>query len=162
MINKESVENLMKQCQSGFGGATALDNAHGCLAECYGVLGALLSEREELLAQIPKDRTPKQSSSRWLYLEALAKSLNDAGIDRVKLLETLRKTPQVDVPNDKESLYLEYWRPIQKSMYPEAKRPNTKQISMIYETMNRHTIKTFSIGIPWPDKFGQSFSGGFK
>ena len=157
MISRDAGENLMKQLQRGFGGPTALENAHICMAECYGVIGALLNERDELLKQIPKDRTDKQNSSRWVYLDLLATALNDAGYDRVKVLQTLRKTPTVDVPNSKDALYSEYWQAIQKAMFPDKKRLSTTEISQVYEAMNRHTIKTFSIGIPWPDKFGRAF-----
>lgn len=44
----EKVEALMKRCQVGVGGRHALDKAHGILAECYGMLGALVQERDEL------------------------------------------------------------------------------------------------------------------
>ena len=159
MISRDAAEKLMKQIQRGFGGSTALDQAHCCLAECYGVLGALLNERDELLRQIPRDRTDKQNSSRWLYLDMLSNALNDAGYDRVKVLQKLRKTSQVDVPNSKDALYSEYWQAIQKAMFPEKKRLNTMEISQVYEVMNRHTIKTFSIGMPWPDRFGRAFQG---
>lgn len=156
MISEGSVERLMAKCQTGFGGHTALDQAHSCLAECYGVLGALLNERDALIAQMPKDRTEKQNNSRWHYLTALAQQLNDSGMDQVGVLKTLKKEPRVDIPNTRESLYVVYWRAVQVSMYPDKKRLSTAEISKVYEVMNRHTIKTFSIGIPWPQKFGQT------
>ncbi len=63
-ISREEVESLMSQCQIGFGGHNALDNAHACLAECHSVLGLLLQEREDLLKKIPKASTGKWTMTR--------------------------------------------------------------------------------------------------
>ena len=50
MITIEEVERLMKRCQIGVGGRrNAIDTANNIMAECYGTLGALLKERNELL-----------------------------------------------------------------------------------------------------------------
>ena len=48
------VERLMKACQMGVGGHGALDRAHNVMAECYGKLGALVAERDELLREIAR------------------------------------------------------------------------------------------------------------
>ena len=48
-LTTKAVESLMKRCQNGAGGPNALDEVHGILAECYGVLGALVQERDQLL-----------------------------------------------------------------------------------------------------------------
>ena len=42
------VAELMKRCQRGVGGRNALDEAHDIMAECYGTLGRLESERDAL------------------------------------------------------------------------------------------------------------------
>jgi len=44
------VERLMKRCRIGVGGRRALDEAHDIMAECYGTLGALQHEVEQLRA----------------------------------------------------------------------------------------------------------------
>ena len=41
----------MKRCQRGVGGRNALDEAHDIMAECYGTLGRLESERAALEAE---------------------------------------------------------------------------------------------------------------
>lgn len=56
MIDSRAVEALMKRCQIGVGGRDALDRAHDIMAECYGTLGAMLSERDALIAKIGQDR----------------------------------------------------------------------------------------------------------
>ena len=48
-IATKAVEALMKRCQNGAGGRNALDEAHAIIAECYGVLGALVQQRDQLL-----------------------------------------------------------------------------------------------------------------
>jgi len=48
-ISTIQVEKLMKRCQIGVGGKNALDTAHEIMAECYGTLGALASERDQLI-----------------------------------------------------------------------------------------------------------------
>ena len=45
---RADVEALMKRCQIGVCGRSALDNAHSIMAECYGALGALMLEIERL------------------------------------------------------------------------------------------------------------------
>ena len=45
---RADVEALMKRCQIGVCGRSALDNAHSIMAECYGMLGALMLEIERL------------------------------------------------------------------------------------------------------------------
>lgn len=63
-VSTKEVERLMKQCQIGFGGYSALNDAHNCLAECYGTLGALVNERDLLLTKVPKTESGKWGMSR--------------------------------------------------------------------------------------------------
>ena len=49
---RTDVEALMKRCQIGVGGLSALDNAHDIMAECYGTLGALMLESDRLRSQV--------------------------------------------------------------------------------------------------------------
>jgi hypothetical protein len=49
VVTTDKVGRLMKRCQYGVGGRNALDDAHSILAECYGTLGALVQQRDELL-----------------------------------------------------------------------------------------------------------------
>ncbi len=48
-INTKDAEKLMKRCQVGVGGRNALEEAHNIMAECYGIIGALVCERDRLL-----------------------------------------------------------------------------------------------------------------
>lgn len=47
-VTRVEVDALMKRCQTGVGGKQALNNAHSIMAECYGTLGALMTQVETL------------------------------------------------------------------------------------------------------------------
>lgn len=55
-IKTKDIERLMKQCQIGVGGKDALNKAHNIMADCYGTLGALARERDQLQAELSKYR----------------------------------------------------------------------------------------------------------
>ncbi len=47
--DKNSIEDLMKECQRGVAGkGPAIEAANNLLAECYGLLGKLAAENEAL------------------------------------------------------------------------------------------------------------------
>jgi hypothetical protein len=48
-IKTEDAEMLMKRCQIGVVGQGAIDKAHDIIADCYGVIGSLVLERDDLL-----------------------------------------------------------------------------------------------------------------
>ena len=48
VLKRADVEALMKRCQIGVVGRSALENAHSIMADCYGTLGALMLEIERL------------------------------------------------------------------------------------------------------------------
>jgi hypothetical protein len=50
-ITTERAQKLMKRCQIGVGGRNALDEAHDIMAECFGVIVALVAERDALIAE---------------------------------------------------------------------------------------------------------------
>ena len=56
------VSELMKRCQRGVGGRNALDEAHDIMAECYGTLGKLESERDALAAENARLRAELEQS----------------------------------------------------------------------------------------------------
>lgn len=44
----DDVLQLMKRCQRGCGGRTALEDAHSIMVDCYGMLGRLAQENARL------------------------------------------------------------------------------------------------------------------
>jgi len=59
IIGPQSMDilRLMKRCQAGVGGRGALDAAHDIMAECYGMLGALMQVRDTLAEHVIADCT---------------------------------------------------------------------------------------------------------
>ena len=53
IVKTEYAMRLMKRCQIGVGGRNALEEAHSIMADCYGTIGSLVSERDELLNSMP-------------------------------------------------------------------------------------------------------------
>ena len=123
--------------------------------EANALIVELWNEVERLRALVPEDRTEKQSSSRWLYLDAIAKQLNDSGIDRQKLITVIKENAGVNAQNDRQTLYLDYWRPVHEALYPEKSRLSKVEIQKVYEAMNNHCANTFGVSAVWPDKFGR-------
>lgn len=123
--------------------------------EANALIVDLWNEVERLRALVPKDRTEKQSSSRWLYLDSIAKQLNDAGIDRQRLITVIKENAGVNAQNDRQTLYLDYWRPVHEALYPEKQRLSKVEIQKVYEAMNNHCANTFGVSAAWPDKFGR-------
>lgn len=113
MIETKQAEALMKQCQIGFGGPLALDQAHQCLAECYGVIGSLVMERDALLKKLPSQDSGKWSMARlW---RSWMKSTGDymAGQGAIMPLfidkNGLYKKVRMFNENDAHELFTSHW-----------------------------------------------------
>jgi len=145
-------QKLLDRLQQGFSTDLPVEQANKVAVACFNALSALLEENEQLRATQYKQRTEKQSSSRWVYLEQMAQAMNEAGIDRNAVIEMLSKNPAIDAQNTKETLYHDMWHRIHKALYPEVKRLNTEQIQHVYESMNNHCALVFGIGFPWPSE----------
>ena len=142
---KDLLAKLEQVMQSG---VTNRDQANDLLAQCYSAI-------TELVDQLPEDRTEKQSSSRWLYLDEIAKQLNDAGVDRQKLITVIKENAGVNAQNDRQTLYMDYWKPVHEALYPEKKRLSKAEIQKVYEAMNNHAANSFGVSAGWPDRFNK-------
>lgn len=96
-------------------------------------------------------RSNQQNDALHLYLRKLSKKLNDSGLDQRKVLK-----PSVAIPWDMESAKNQLWRQIQtaKTGKESTKDLTTKEISEIYEILNRHLVEKFGddAHIPWPSE----------
>lgn len=103
-----------------------------------------------------KTRTSIQNKSLHLYLNKLANVLNDAGIDLRAVQNAFKEGFSVSC--SKDNLKETVWRPIQNAIFKTSstKKLSTKQISEVYENVNRFTCERFGVGVPWPDRFSQS------
>ena len=92
-------------------------------------------------------RTLKQNAALHLYFTFVAEALNDAGLDMRAVLK-----PSVEIPWTSESVKEFLWRPIQRLMVnkPSTTRLTTREIDMIFETLNRHLGEKFGITENFP------------
>lgn len=76
------VAELMKRCQRGVGGRNALDEAHDIMAECYGTLGRLESERAALEAKCASLENSLLAITARHFAESWKKRTSDAELEQ--------------------------------------------------------------------------------
>ena len=76
------VAELMKRCQRGVGGRNALDEAHDIMAECYGTLGRLESERAALEAENARLQNALLEATARRFAESWKKRTSDADLEQ--------------------------------------------------------------------------------
>lgn len=90
-------------------------------------------------------RTPSQNASLHLFCEQLAEAMNEAGISQRIFLKEL------EVDNSMESVK-SVFRELGKVKYGKdsTAKLTTKEMTDIYEELNRHTASRLGIHVPWP------------
>lgn len=88
--------------------------------------------------KLEKSRTDQQNKALHVYFQLVAETLNDAGLDMRKVLK-----PEVEIPWSKNTVKEYLWKPIQKIQLQKKSTTelSTKDIDLIYDTMNRHLAK---------------------
>lgn len=101
----------------------------------------------ELTVAAGKTRTSKQNNSLHKFLQDLADSLNEAGLDMKTVLK-----PEVEIPWTQTSAKEFLWRPIQQVMTGKdsTTEPTTKDYLVIQETLIRHLSAKFGVTVDWP------------
>ena len=94
-----------------------------------------------------KPRTDQQNRALHLYFSHLADILNDAGLDMRKVLK-----PSISIPWTPQTIKENLWKPVmefqlQKSSTTEM---TTKDIDVVYDTINRHLGEKFGITVEFP------------
>ena len=94
-----------------------------------------------------EQRTKAQNRALHKFFELLADELNDAGYDMKKTLK-----PEIDIPWSKDTIKEYLWRPIQEAQLRKCSTTqlNTKEIDIVYNTLNRHIGERFGIHVPFP------------
>lgn len=97
--------------------------------------------------KIDKIRTIQQNKALWKYFEALAQEFSDHGLDMKKVLR-----PEIDIPWNKDTICEFLWKPIMKAQTDKSSTTEltTKEITEIYDTINRHLSEKFGISVEWP------------
>jgi len=95
----------------------------------------------------PKQRTKQQNKALHKYFTILAEELNAAGLDMRKVLK-----PEVEIPWTTQSVKNCLWRPLMQIMVDQISTTDmeTKDITLIYETLNRHLSTKFGISTYFP------------
>lgn len=96
---------------------------------------------------LEQQRTIQQNKALHLYFQMVAESLNEAGLDMRKVLK-----PAIDIPWSKESVKEFMWKPIQNIQLRKKSTTEltTKDIDIVFDTLNRHLGEKLGIHIPFP------------
>jgi phosphoenolpyruvate carboxylase len=91
--------------------------------------------------------TEKQVRALHLLFEHIAETLNDAGYDMKKTLKA-----EIEIPWTKDRIKEFLWKPVQEAYVGKksTKELNTKEVTKIYEVINRHFGEKFGIHVPFP------------
>lgn len=94
-----------------------------------------------------KKHTDQQNKALHVLYTLLAKALNDAGLDMRKTLK-----PGVEIQWNAKGVKEYLWRPIQEAQLQKRSTTelNTKEIDMVFDTLNRHLGQRFNLHIPFP------------
>lgn len=94
-----------------------------------------------------KQRTNRQNSALHEYFERLAEELNDSGLDMRKVLKEA-----VSIPWNKDTIKEYLWKPIEEAQLGKKSTTEltTKEVDLIYNTLNRHLGEKFGISVEFP------------
>lgn len=95
------------------------------------------------------NRTLSQNAALHKYCQDVANELNEAGLDMRKVLK-----PGISIPWSKNSVKRHLWRPIQEAMFDKLSttKLESKEVSEVYEVLNRHMAEKFGISVEFPSK----------
>ena len=94
-------------------------------------------------------RTLKQNNSLHEGLQNLADEFNAAGLDMKRVLK-----PSIDIPWTKESAKKYLFTPIAEVMFGRTSSDlSTKEITEVWDVLNRHTGEKHGVTVPWPDRY---------
>jgi hypothetical protein len=108
------------------------------------------------MQEAEKQRTDQQRKSIELFCRFLAKALNDAGMDQRKVFAAMREG--VEIPWSQETVKENLWKQIQEALFDKKSTTELepKEVSRVYEVLNRFTGERFGVSLPFPDRFSQA------
>ena len=100
------------------------------------------------IAEPSNTRTPRQNSALHVYFQLLATELNQAGLSMMKVLK-----PSAEIPWTPQSVKEYLWKPIQNAQLQKQSttKLDTKEVSAVYDTLNRHLGETTGVHVPFPE-----------
>ena len=105
-------------------------------------------------AIVTETRTQRQKGSYWLWLDRLAKKLNDAGIP---MESYVIKVPKYAT---KENLHELCAKAVMTALYPEIKSTEDPKFTTtmqqeVYKHVDHIIAERTSVTVAWPDRFSQ-------
>lgn len=94
-------------------------------------------------------RTPLQNNSIHLYLEQVARELQNQG---QTIQNVVKKIDYCEIIPTKDSLKTVLWKPIQETMLGKKSTTelNTAEVRQVYEIISMFLAKEFQISLPFP------------
>ena len=95
-------------------------------------------------------RTLTQNRAIHLYCNLLAKKFNASGLDMKTVLK-----PSVEIPWSQDTVKEQLFKVVMNAMFPEiesTKDLDSKQVSEVYETLNRHTAAKLGVSLAFPNR----------
>jgi hypothetical protein len=110
------------------------------------------------LTELHGNRTNLQNKSFHLWLSMMAKKMTEHNITNRGLWENMKVS--FDIPISQNSLK-EIAQKVSEDQFGEkhTSRLDTKQISELYEKLNKAFGLSVGVSMPWPDRFNQEFRG---
>jgi len=128
---------------------TAIESANDLINDAY------LAGKEITLTIKSKSRTNQQRKAIEVYCAMLARHLNSGGYDLVKALSMIN----ADIPWTQAKVKEDIWRPLQLAAFDikSTTKLDRKQVSEVYEIVNRMTADNFGIGLRFPSYDGREY-----
>ena len=102
---------------------------------------------------LEQTRTLKQNNALYKYFELLGDALNDKQLT----IEMRFLGKDIEVEWNKDSVKDRVWLPVMQTMFNKTSTTKLlrKEVSEIYDVLNRYFIEKHDIYVPFPDRFEQ-------
>lgn len=99
-------------------------------------------------------RTDQQRKAIEVFSRIAAKALNDAGLDKREVFAKMKEG--AEIPWDQEGFKNDIWRQFQIAMLNKESTTELepKEVSAVYEVINRFLGERFGLHVPFPSRFG--------
>lgn len=126
---------------------------HESLAHCLSVVAQLNpADRKTVTITGENTRTNPQNAAMHKFFTLLADALNDAGLDQRDVMAKMKEG--LEIPWSRDTVKENLWKPIQNAMLGKdsTTKLTTKEVTDIYEILNRFTASRLGVSIPFPNK----------
>lgn len=99
-------------------------------------------------------RTDQQRKAIEVFCRNAARVLNDAGLDKREVFAKMKEG--AEIPWCQDGFKNDIWRQFQIAMLDKESTADleTKEVSQVYEVINRFLGERFGVHVPFPSRFG--------